>query len=233
MVINHASDLGKINMEKPPNRVFLDSQTVQLSKVDPKIRGQVKELMMKDVKFAPSVSGRNQNTYIEPKRTESQMTKPLSGYRLRDLKTRALTSAVYNNPRPRPLRGVVATVFGATGFLGTQVAAQLSMVLLVRYRNAGLNSVLPAALVNATRFSGKYGAQVVCPVRPNVFGVDPYGRNEFRLLKLYGDQGMSYHNGIVEVAGNRCLFILHIVHFQVKCSLSCMILQTLRKSALS
>uniref|UniRef100_A0A7S4CL27 NAD(P)-binding domain-containing protein n=1 Tax=Eutreptiella gymnastica TaxID=73025 RepID=A0A7S4CL27_9EUGL len=151
-------------MEKPPNRVFLDSQTVQLSKVDPKIRGQVKELMMKDVKFAPSVSGRNQNTYIEPKRTESQMTKPLSGYRLRDLKTRALTSAVYNNPRPRPLRGVVATVFGATGFLGTQVAAQLS----------------------------KYGAQVVCPVRPNVFGVDPYGRNEFRLLKLYGDQGQVF-----------------------------------------
>ena len=133
VVINHPSELNKINLEKPPTRVFLDPKTVQLANVDPNVKSKIKALMMKDVKVAPSTGGRNLNTYTPaPKQVESQMTKPLSGYRLRDIKTKTLTSGVYSHPRARPLRGVVATVFGASGFLGTQVAAQLCMLNCVR-----------------------------------------------------------------------------------------------------
>jgi len=162
--IRHAGDLvSKIKMDAPPTSVLLDSKTIRLTQSDPAVRSQVKDLMMKGVRVAPSTSGRSGHTFIPPpKQTENQITKSLNGYRLREVKTKVLSASVYANPRPRPLRGVVATVFGGTGFLGKQVVSQLTT----------------------------YGATVVVPYRVNN-EQHPAAMNtrDFRQIKQLGDQG--------------------------------------------
>lgn len=164
MLIRHAGELvHKINKESPPTSVLLDRNTIKLMDTDPTIRGKVKDLMSKGVKFAPSTAGRIEHSWIPaPKQNDNQYSKPLSGFRLRELKTKVLGSEVYSTPRPRPLRGVVATVFGATGFLGNQVVAQLA----------------------------QYGATVICPTRINN-EQHPIVMNtkDFRQIKSFGDQG--------------------------------------------
>lgn len=163
MLIKHASDLLKIKTDNPPTKVFLDFKTIRQIETNPDVRSRVKDLMKKGIAVAPSSIGRIDNTYIPaPKQTENQLRKPLSGYRLRDLKTKTLSSEVYSTPRPRPLRNVVATVFGGTGFLGNQVVAQLA----------------------------QYGATVIIPTRiNNVEHPVAMHTNDFRQIKSLGDQG--------------------------------------------
>ena len=127
-VIRSIQDLENVNMKKPPTSIQLSSQVISEVKSNASLQAKVKALMTKDVKFSPSVQGRNPKFYIPPpKQTDGQISKPNSGYRLQDLKTRTLTGKLYSTTRPRPLRGLVATVFGATGFLGLQVAQVLGI----------------------------------------------------------------------------------------------------------
>ena len=127
-VIRSIQDLERVNMEKPPTSIQLSSQVIAEAKTNAGLQAKIKALMMKDVKFSSAVQGRNPKVYIPPpKQNESQISKPNSGYRLQDLKTRTLTGKLYSTTRPRPLRGLVATVFGATGFLGLQVAQVLGV----------------------------------------------------------------------------------------------------------
>eukprot|EP00906_Rhabdomonas_costata_P027071 RCo038504 len=164
-VINDPSEFKKINLEKPPTRVQLSQEVLAQAKGSADLQAKIKLLMMKDVKFGPALQGRNPAVYIPPpKQNESQLSKSVTGFRLQDLKARSLTSKTYSTPRPRPLRGLVATVFGATGFLGMQVVQ---------------------ALANR-------GAQVVCPVRPNVLGMNTTYVRDHRNLRVLGEQGQVF-----------------------------------------
>uniref|UniRef100_UPI002FE4FB0A NDUFA9 n=1 Tax=Euglena gracilis TaxID=3039 RepID=UPI002FE4FB0A len=167
MLIKNAGDLlTKVKLENPPTRLLLDPKTIKLATQDPTVKGKVKDLMLKGVKVEPSTAARVEHTFIPaPKQTENQYSKPLLGYRLRELRTKVLSNEVYSTPRPRPLRGVVATVFGGNGFLGNQVVAQLA----------------------------QYGATVICPTRINN-EEHPVVMNtrDFRQIKSLGDQGQVF-----------------------------------------
>jgi len=163
--IRQVLDLDKINIEKPPTRVHLSSTVISALKNDTGLQEKVKKLMMRDVQVVPLVKGGEKGTYIPPpKQNPNQLSKPLVGFRLQDLKANSLTSPIYATSRPRPLRGLVATVFGATGFLGLQVVQALA----------------------------NHGAQVVCPVRLHPLGQPPTFEKDIRSLRLYGEQGQVF-----------------------------------------
>ena len=126
---SNVEQLQKLSLQKLPTRVQLDSSILSLAN-DSGVRNKIKDLISQGVKVTPALRGRNNGTYIEPPTQNSgQLLKPMTEFRLQDLKARSLTSTLYSTSRPRPLRGLVATVFGTTGFLGLQVAQVLGMKL--------------------------------------------------------------------------------------------------------
>lgn len=165
VVINHISDFGKILKESLPSEIHLAKNVTSQLKNNAALRTQVKDLMANEVAVVPASVGRNKNIFVPaPKQLPNHFSKPGTGYRLSEVKTKTLTKPLYSTTRPRPLRGLVTTVFGAAGFLGFQVAAELA----------------------------KLGATVICPVRRTPLGSDPWGYSDIRHLRMIGDQGQSF-----------------------------------------
>jgi uncharacterized protein YbjT (DUF2867 family) len=164
VLVTNVEQLQKLSLQKLPTRIQLDSSVLSRAS-DSGVRSKIKDLISQGVKVTPALRGRNNGTYIEPpKQNSGQLSKPITGFRLQDLKARSLTSTLYSTSRPRPLRGLVATVFGTTGFLGLQVAQVLA----------------------------NRGAQVICPIRPNPMGYELRFAKDPRLIRVLGEQGQVF-----------------------------------------